>query len=76
MFYVLVFFMFELRLSEGTAAAKGLLRQVVLHSAHSEDQRPHGRQRPPGQTTAEAGPKPLHHQELEELCQSLGNELR
>lgn len=70
------FFMFELRLSERTAATQGLLWQVVLHSTRSQDQRPHERQRSPGQTTAEAGPQPLHHQELEELCQSLGDELR
>lgn len=68
--------MFELRLSERAAATKGLVGQVVLHSAHSQDQWPHEWQRPPGHTTAEAGPKSLHHQELEELCQPLGDELR
>lgn len=75
-FDFLVVFMFELRLPERAAATKGLLWQVVLHSAHSEDQRPHEWQRSPWQTTTEAGPKPLHHQELEELCQPLGDELR
>lgn len=65
----------ELRLPQRTAVTKQPLWKVLLPSTSSQDQRPHEWQRSPGLTAAQIGSKPLHHQKLEELCESMGDEL-
>ena len=65
----------ELRLPQRTAVAEQPVWKVLLPSTSSQDQRPDERQRPAGLTAAQTGSKPLHHQKLEELCKSLGDEL-
>ena len=69
-------FFFELRLPQRTADTKQSLWKVLLPSTPSQDQWPHEWQRSTGLTAAQTGSKPLHHQKLEELCKSLGDELR
>lgn len=49
---------------------------MLLSCTSSQDQWPHERQGSPGLAAAQTGSKPLHHQKLEELCESLGYELR
>lgn len=68
--------MSELRLSKRTAVTEQPLWKVLLPSTRSQDQWPHEWQRSPGLTAAQTGSKPLHHQKLEKLCESLGHELR
>lgn len=63
------------RLPQRTAATKQPLWKVLLPCTSSEDQWPHEWQRSPGLTAAQTGSKPLHHQKLEELCKSMGDEL-
>lgn len=67
---------FVLRLPQRTADTKQSLWKVLLPSTASQDQWPDEWQRSTGHTAAQTGSKPLHHQKLEELCKSLGDELR
>lgn len=68
--------MSALRLSKRTAVTRQPLWKVLLSSTSSQDQWPHEWQGSPGLAAAQTGSKPLYHQKLEELCESLGHELR
>lgn len=65
----------EFRLSQRTTVYNEPLREVLLPGTPSQNQRPHERQRSAGLAAAQIGSKPLHHQKLEKLCESLGDEL-
>lgn len=69
-------FHLHLRLLQRHPRLVQLLREVSMLHPAPPNQRPAGGRRPSLLSTPEAGPDALHHQELEELCQPLGDELR